>query len=615
MVAKTGRRKRVNFRSTLVIIVVLAGIAIAYFLILPKPEQVKTEKDKPRIYQVYDLPREKINKLRLTYADEVYQTLTVERKHENVWIISTPFKADTDIEKVNEMLDDFLNKRVRQTLEVSEYHQYGLEKPAIIVELWKDVASSPKTFLIGKKGIHFSVYTKEKSEEDIFIIESSALDDLTKSPTDIRDKSVIKFEPETITEIQYQKPEQFACKKVGYDWTITQPISTNADTEYIKSILTRLHAMKVSAFELDGKVVDSNLDKYGLKNPRIQFSMTDGSETYGLDIGSTVTSSSLNNEEKGYVYVRSIHQGGIYTVTENIVKLLNNTLFDFRDKRLLDFQRKDVIKFEIQYETHNIIGIKLQDKRWELQDNTYNFNANPKAVSDLLFGADSLEAAAHVNGQSKDLAQYGLENPKIKVIFTLQGEEKPVRIHFGNIANDGTVYVSVNNSNKIVSVNRDLYDKISKGIAWLRDKNLFNFSIDDPSRLTIKYTSDTVNNGDVQFTCQRLGTNWRLTHPIKEDAKNAEINSLLYELIDLKVEEYITYNKINHETTTGLNSPHIQITIEFNKQLEQVLQIGKQDQSGKYYARLLEQPDHIFLLNNKLIPKLKTKLEWVRISE
>lgn len=605
-----------NFRSTLVIIVVLAGIAIAYFLILPKPEQVKTEKDKPRIYQVYDLPREKINKLRLTYADKSYQTLTIERKHENVWIISTPFKADTDIEKVNEILDDFLNKRVRQTLEVSEYHQYGLEKPAIIVELWKDVESSPKTFLIGNKGINFSVYTKEKSEEDIFIIESSALDDLTKSPTDIRDKSVIKFEPETITEIQYQKPEQFICKKDGYDWKITQPIATNADTEYIKSILTRLHSMKVSTFELDGKAVDSNLDKYGLKNPRIQFSMTDGSETYGLDIGSTVTSSSLNNEEKGYVYVRSVHQGGVYTVTDDIVKLLNNTLFDFRDKRLLDFQRKDVIKFEIQNNIQKIVGIKLQDKTWEFQDNKNNiFNANPKAVSDLIFGADSLEAASHVNGQSKNLAQYGLENPKIKVIFTLQGEEKLVRIHFGNIATDGTVYVSVNNSDKIVSVNRDLYDKISKGIAWLRDKNLFNFSIDDPSRLAIKYTRDAVDNGDVQFTCQRLGTNWRLTHPVKENAKNAEINSLLYELIDLKVEEYITYNKINHETTTGLNSPHIQINIELNKQKEHVLQIGKQDQVGRYYARLLDQPDHIFLLDNNLIPKLKTKLEWVRTTE
>ena len=605
-----------NFRSTLIIIVVLAGIAIAYFLILPKPEQVKTEKDKPKIYQVYDLPREKINKLRLTYADEAYQTLTIERKDKNIWIISTPFKADTDIEKVNEMLDDFLNKRVRQTLKVPEYHQYGLENPTITVELWKDVTSSPKTFLIGKKGINFSVYTKEKSEEDIFIIESSALDDLTKSPTDIRDKSVIKFEPETITEIQYQKPEQFICKKDGYDWKITQPIAMNADTEYIKSILTGLHSRKVSTFELDGKAVDSNLEKYGLKNPRIQFSMTDGSETYGLEIGSTVVSSSLNNEEKGYVYVRSVHQGGIYTVTDDIVKLLNNTLFDFRDKRLLDFQRKDVIKFEIQNNIQKIVGIKLQDKTWEFQDNKKNiFNANPKAVSDLIFGADSLEATAHVNGQSKDLAQYGLENPKIKVIFTLQGEEKPVRIHFGNIANDETVYVSVNNSNKIVSVNRDLYDKISKGIAWLRDKNIFNFSIDDPSRLTIKYTRDTVDNGDVQFTCQRLGTNWRLTHPVKENAKNAEINSLLYELIDLKVEEYITYNKINHETTTGLNSPHIQITIELRKQKEYVLQIGKQDQSGKYYARLLDQPDHIFLLNNNMIPKLKTKLKWVRTTD
>jgi len=604
-----------NFRSTLFIILVLVGIAVTYFLLLPKPADEKGTHDKPRIFQVYDLPRDDINKVRLSYNDNAYQTLTVENINDKVWMITTPIKAHADIKKVNEMLDDFLNKRVRQTFEVSEYGQYGLENPTITVELWKDINSSPNTFFIGNKGINFSVYTKEKSESDIFIIESSALDDLTKSPSDIRDKSLIKFDPETISEIQYLKPEEFTCEKDGFNWKITHPISTDADTEDINTMLTQLHSIQVSTFELDGQEVTSALDKYGLKTPRIQLTMTDGSNTYGLDIGSPIaTNSELQSTKKGNVYVKSIHQGGIYTVTEDIVTLLNKTIFDLRDKRLLDFQRKDVIKFEIQYETHNIIGIKLQDTSWELQlDN--KLSADPQAVSDLLFGMDSLEAVAYENEPSDNLRLYELETPKTKVILTLRGDESPIILDIGKYANDNTVYVKANNSDRIAKVKRDLIDKINRGVSWLRDKDLFKFSIDDPTRVTVQYREESDSNANVQYTSQRLGTNWRLTHPVKENAKNAEINALLYELIDLKVEQFVSSNKTTTDSTTGFNSPQIQITIKLRSQKTYTLQIGELDESGKYFARLLNQPEHIFLLNDKLIPKLKTKLEWLRTPE
>lgn len=604
-----------NFRTTLFIILVLVGVAVTYFLFLPKTEVEEDGNDKPRIFQVYALPREDINKVRLSYADDVYQTLTIEKANDNTWMITTPFKAHADKKKVDEMLDDFLNKRVRQTFEVSEYGQYGLEKPTITVELWNDVNSSPNTFFIGNKGINFSVYTKEKSESDIFIIESSALDDLTKSPTDIRDKSLIKFDPETILEIQYLKPEEFTCRKDGFNWIITHPISADADTEDINTILTKLHSIQVSTFELEGQEVTSALEKYGLKTPRIQLTMTDGSNTYGLDIGSAVaTNSELQSPEKGNVYVKSLHQGGIYTVTEDVFTLLNKTLFDLSDKRLLDFQRKDVIKFEIQDETHNIVGIKLQDTTWELQLEN-KLRADPQAVSDLIFGIDSLEAVAYVDDTSNNLRLYGLETPKIKVIFTLLGEETPITLDIGKYANENTVYVKANNSDRIASVKRDLFDKIDKGVSWLRDKDLFEFSIDEPTRVTVKYREESDSRTNVQYTIQRLGTNWRLTHPVKEDAKNAEINALLYELIDLKVEEFITSKNTITDSTTEFNSLQLQITIELRNQKTYTLQIGKLEEAGKYFARLLNQPEHIFLLNEMLIPKLKTKLEWLRTPE
>ena len=471
-----------------------------------------------------------------------------------------------------------------------------------------------------KKGVNYSVYIKEQSEDHIFLIESSVFDNLTKAPADIRDKSVIKFHPNSIIELQYQKPEELSCTKDGDRWKMTYPLTVNADTEEIEYILSELNALQVSTFEADGDNVTPLLEKYGLDKPRIQFTLKNKNKRYELAIGASVPpTSDQDNEDKENVYVHAIHQGGIYTVTDNIVRLFNKTVFDLRDKRILDFQRSDTVKFEIQKGNQKIVCLKLDDT-WELQG-TEKTLADTQAVSDLLFGVDSLEAVAFITKSEKNLAFYGLEKPSIRVIFTVQGTTQTAELHIGNYAEDNnTVYVKSNVSDQITSVKRDLIDKIVKGETWLRNRQIFKFNIDDASRISVKYNDDSKKNEGESFTCQRLGTNWRLTFPVKENANNAEVNRLLYELIDLRAEEFIGSSFINNindlsDTITGFNLPQIQITVELRTKKVYTLQIGSLESSSNYYARLKNQPDLVFLLNVEEIPKLRTKLEWLRNTE
>ena len=79
-----------------------------------------------------------------------------------------------------EMLQDLLEKKVKQTLEAEDLVQYGLQPPNIQIELWTEAETPAKTFLIGDRTVNYSVYAKEQSESHIFLIESSALDDFHK---------------------------------------------------------------------------------------------------------------------------------------------------------------------------------------------------------------------------------------------------------------------------------------------------------------------------------------------------------------------------------------------------------------------------------------------------
>ena len=634
-----------NFRTTLIIIVLLAGIAGAYFLFFQQSPEDTSTSEKPPIHQVYGITRERVQQVEVTFGDTAYQNLKLIKDATGNWQLTRPFQADADGEKVNQMLDDMRNKRVKQTLEVPELAQYGLDTPSITLSLWTEQVSPAATFLIGKKAINFSVYVKEESEAHIFLIESSALDDLTKSPTDLRDPSVIKFNTETVSNIALasrdigrNSNQQLAvsgqqetgmevgkdgsggigqptaedyttlkCEKRNGTWFVTDPIETKADTQEIEDLLSELRALQVSTFEADQ--ADANtpaqLEKSGLNSPRIQIKLTDGNNPYALDIGSEVPS---ENGTQRSVYVKSVHQQAIYTVSNDIYTLLNKSVFDVRDKRVIDFQRTDTIRIEIAQNKQTTVCTKNYDNTWELQTPTGKVKADAKAVDDLLFGVDSLEAAAFVEDPVINLASYGLAPPSIEVAFTQRGEETPAVLLIGDYTKNGTVYVKAAQSDQVTRVKRTLIDKIALGAAWLRDKQVLNFHIDDAVRLTLQ--------GEESLTCQRLGTNWRLTAPVKEEANNAEVNAIIYELDDLMAVAYVQNEPALADAVTGFSTPQIQITVELRNQKVYTLQVGNPvEASGHFYARLQHEPNLIFLLNAELVPKLKTTLTRLRMPK
>ena len=232
--------------------------------------------------------------------------------------------------------------------------------------------------------------------------------------------------------------------------------------------------------------------------------------------------------------------------------------------------------------------------------------ADAKAVDDLLFGVDSLEAAAFVDDPAKNLASYGLASPSIEVAFTQRGQEKPAVLHIGDATTDGTVYVKAEQSDQVARVERGLIDKIALGAAGLRDKQILNFHIDDAIRLTWQ--------GEEPLTCQRLGTNWRLTSPVKEEANNAEVNAIIYELDDLRADTFLRSTPVRTDAVTGFSNPQLHITVELRNQKVYTLQVGNQTEaSGRFYARLQHEPHLIFLLSAELVPKLRTTLTRLRM--
>ena len=596
-----------NFRTTLIILAVFILLGGIYFFFgRPSPDAEQSKVDAQRIREVYALGKDKIRQIRLSFKDESYQPLTLAKNANGIWQLTAPLTADADPPKIDEMLQNLLEKKVKQTLEAEDLARYGLQPPNIQIELWTEGEDPAKTFLIGDRTVNYSVYTKEQSESHIFLIESSALDDFTKSPSDFRDRSVFNFSPIEVATLRLQvtgQPEIHCERQVAAntdatgepgEWEMIQPVKAKADARAVEDIVSAIGSLRVVVFEADGEYDPAN---YGLTQPRITvaFQAAANGSTQELQIGNDAGT-------PGRIYVARSDHRAVYAVNKEIYTKLNRTVFDVRDKRVIDFQRTATHRFAIRQEDSKIVCQKNVDGEWEITE-PVALKADAEAVDDLLFGVDALRAVAFVDDQPKNLRPYGLDSPSIEASFMVPDAE-PAVLLVGKVKGDN-MYVKARNAEPVFLVQKTLLDLVGMGVAGLRDKQILDFDADDAAKIVLKH-------GAVNLTCQKQGTNWRLTHPVQEQANNGAVRTIIQQVNRLTVEAFLGVSPPTR--STGFDAPEIQLVVTLKNQTEHLLEIGKLADNEHRYGRLRNATDTVFLLKKETSENLEKTVDDLRAT-
>lgn len=594
-----------NFKTTVIILAVFILLGGIYFFFgRPAPDAEQSKVDMQKIREVYALDKDKVRQIRLSFKDEAYQSLTLAKSDEDIWQLTIPFIVDADSPKIDQMLQDLLEKKVKQTLEAEGLAQYGLQPPNIQVELWTEGEGPAKTFLIGDKTVNYSVYTKEQSESHIFLIESSALDDFTKSPSDLRNRDVFKFSPADITTLRLQVAgqPQIRCEKeiasnpdaTEYmrEWEMIQPVKAKADARAVEDILSALGSLRVGVFEADGEYSTAD---YGLDPPKITVALQTSTDDQiqELQIGSDA-------ETPGRIYVANAEHRAVYVVNKEIYTKLHKTVFDLRNKRVIDFQRTATHRFTLHQGDSKIVCEKNVDGEWKLTA-PVALKADGKAVDDLLFGVDALRAVAFVDDQPKNLQPYGLDSPLVEASF-MAPDTEPAVLLVGKVKGDN-IYVKAQNAQPVFLVKKTLLDLVGVGIAGLRDKQILDFKADDAAKIVLRH-------GEVNLTCQKQGINWRLTQPVQEQANNGAVRRVIQEINQLTVETFLTVSPPIR--STGFDVPEVQLIVTLKDRTEHLLEIGKLADGEHHYGRLQNAPDTVFLLKKETAENLKKTVDDLR---
>jgi Domain of unknown function (DUF4340) len=405
-------------------------------------------------------------------------------------------------------------------------------------------------------GVYYS--NKEKAAE------------AAKPPSDQSPKIVSLTEGD-ITKIVLKKKgaDETDVAKNNGKWEITAPMPYAADQDTAKQLVSS--AASVSS---DRVVEDkaSNVSAYGLNAPSLEVDITGkGGKVSKLKIGDDTPTNSG-------AYAMLEGDPRVFSVATYVKSGLDKSLNDLRDKRLLTFDqdklsrvqliaKKQDIEFGRDKDQWQIVkpkplradGLQVDEMLRKLKD----------AKMDLALSADDAKKAAAAFASGTPVATVKLTDPS----GTQQMEVRKVKDDY---------YVKSSVAPGVFKTTADVGTGVDKSLDDFRNKKLFDFGFNDPSKIEMHADGKT-------FVFQKGGEDW-FANAKKMDS--VSMQSFLDKVRDLAASKFVD--------TGALGTPTIDLMVVSSKSAEK-LHIAKQ---GADYIAQRENEPALYGLDAKTVGDL-----------
>ncbi len=406
-------------------------------------------------------------------------------------------------------------------------------------------------------GLYFS--NKEKAAE------------AAKPPADASPK-ILALNEGDLTKIVLKKKgaDPMELDRTNGKWQITAPKAYPADQD--AAIQLGYAAATVNS---DSVVDDkaSNLGTYGLSSPSLEVDVTAKGKVSKLLFGDDTPTNSGT-------YAMLEGSPKVYTVASYAKTGLDKSPNDLRDKRLLTFDQDKVSQVELDAKKQNIVFGRDKD-HWQIVK-PKPYRADGSQVDDMLrkLKDAKMDLTLSDDDAKKAAASFASGAPVATVKFTDPSGNQQIEIR--KVKDD--YYAKSSVVPGVYKVTADLGTGVDKSVDDFRNKKLFDFGFNDPSKIELH-----VNGKFYGFT--KGGDDW-FSNGKKMDS--VSVQSFLDKLRDLSASKFID--------TGSLGAPTIDITVVSmdGKTTEKVL-LAKQ---GSDYVAERENEPALYGLDSKTIDDL-----------
>ena len=349
------------------------------------------------------------------------------------------------------------------------------------------------------------------------------------------------------------------------NWLIDAPVKDRADSLAISTLFTSLESLRMDAIPA-GK--GGGLADYGLTKGDVSIKVN-GKNATELLIGKETA-------VEGKVYMRIEGKDTAY-VSEKGKEIRDQTskgVKEWRDHKLSDLTATQVNKLGVKTAKGEFEAEKTSN-HWSLTK-PFKGRADDQRLADLISTATTPRIEDFIT-DAKDLAAFGLNEPRATITFAADGVKEPVILQIGNAKkadkpaekNDGEtkepetppaapthVYVKLSNRDGVFTVPAAIESLIATQPNDLRDQNIMRVQTEMVDRITIE------SPGREKIVLGRSGEEWVQKSDKQTDkpVNGGGANKLLSDLTTLKVSRFVK-DVAGDLKEFGLDAPVATVTL------------------------------------------------------
>lgn len=394
--------------------------------------------------KILTIPDDQFKEVKLAKKDT---PPTVLSKASGTWQITEhdgenkPMAADQDA--VGSVVSSLANLTSDRLIEdkAGDLTAYGLQSPSETVTISRKDGKTDTLLLGDDSPTASGTYAKLANDPRVFTVGSFVKTGLDKSAKDLRDKRLLTFNSDKLTNVTLTaKNQTLEFGKNGQnEWQIVKPKPMRADGSQVDELVRKLKDAKMdpAISPEDAKKAQAAFAS-GIKVATVTTS----------DAGGTQTLEVRKDKDKNY-YAKSSAVEGVYKSTADLGDGLDKSVDAFRNKKLFDFGFTDPTKVEVGSTVYQKSG-----EKW-MSGNKQMDSASVQAVIDKL---RDLAATKFVDKAAGD---------PFLVLAVTSGDGK--RVEKVNIAKQGSDYFATRESEpSVYQLDPKAVDDLQKAAASVK---------------------------------------------------------------------------------------------------------------------------------------------------
>jgi hypothetical protein len=259
-----------------------------------------------------------------------------------------------------------------------------------------------------------NTYIKTTDKPAVLLISAGFTAESGRTLNDLRSHVLIDLTADQMNRVAVTHAEGSTIEiaRQGSDWKIIKPREYPADKAVVQQLLDVIAGARVADFILENP---EDLDKFGLAHPALQFEVSGGKDNakHSVAIGFKQPDASKNA-----VFARP-GQGDrpICTVPDYIVKAVDKSFDDLRDKTVLTFDETKVARMTLIGGPVSIVLERAPGNKWNVIAEGKTAPAKPEVAASMLDQLHELKGTRIVEDPMTDPQPFGMVHPTLTAVL------------------------------------------------------------------------------------------------------------------------------------------------------------------------------------------------------